>query len=341
MKSNKPKVYISKPVPPEVLAYLQEHCECRMWDGQGTASRQQLLAELSEVEGLLMTGVPINEELLDRAPKLRAVSTISVGYNHFDIEAMRARGVIGTHTPYVLDDTVADLVLALMLSAARRIPELDAFVKQGRWQRGQGLTDEDFFGFDVHHRTLGLIGMGRIGDAIAQRAVHGFGMQLLYHNRSRKPEAEERFQAVYCELDELLRRSDFVVMMTPLTPETTRMIRREHFDLMKPTAFFINASRGQTVDEAALFDALQSGSIRGAGLDVFDPELLGRIIRSSRCRTSSRCRISVRRRPPPVSIWPCSPHAILWQRFMASNRRTLYRNCSNRSSDNPKVRFSL
>ncbi|WP_372812806.1 2-hydroxyacid dehydrogenase [Paenibacillus sp.] len=272
MKTNKPKVYISKPVPSEVLAYLQEHCECRMWDGQGTASRQQLLAELSEVEGLLMTGVPINEELLDRAPKLRAVSTISVGYNHFDIEAMRARGVIGTHTPYVLDDTVADLVLALMLSAARRIPELDAFVKQGRWQRGQGLTDEDFFGFDVHHRTLGLIGMGRIGDAIAQRAVHGFGMQLLYHNRSRKPEAEERFQAVYCELDELLRRSDFVVMMTPLTPETTRMIRREHFDLMKPTAFFINASRGQTVDEAALFDALQSGSIRGAGLDVFDPE---------------------------------------------------------------------
>lgn len=272
MSANKPNVYISKPVPPEVLAYLQQHCECRMWDGQGNASRQKLLDELSDAEGLLTTGGPIDQELLDRAPKLRAVSTISVGYNQFDLEAMRARGVIGTHTPYVLDDTVADLVLALMLSAARRIPELDAFVKQGRWQRGKGLTDEDFFGFDVHHRTLGLIGMGRIGEAIAKRAVHGFGMKLLYHNRTRKPEAEARFQAEYCGLDELLGRSDFVVMMTPLTAETKKMIGRKHFDLMKPTAFFINASRGQTVDEAALIEALEDGRIRGAGLDVFDPE---------------------------------------------------------------------
>ncbi|MCP1308324.1 2-hydroxyacid dehydrogenase [Paenibacillus tyrfis] len=269
---SKPKIYISKAIPEPALAYLEQHCECRMWDGQGAASRQGLLAELHDVEGLLTTGGPINRELLDHAPKLRAVSSISVGYNHFDLEAMKARRVIGTNTPHVLDETVADLVLSLMLSAARRISELDAFVKQGRWQRGKGLTDEYFFGMDVHHQTLGIIGMGRIGEAIAKRAVDGFGMSLLYHNRSRKPETEERFGARYCSLDELLRESDFVVMMTPLTPETERMIRLEHFKMMKPTVFFINASRGKTVDEQALIQALQTGLIRGAGLDVFDPE---------------------------------------------------------------------
>lgn len=268
----KPKIYIAKPVEPEVLAYLEQHCDCNMWDGQGTASRQALLAELSDVEGLLATGVPINQELLDHAPKLKAVSSVSVGYNHYDIEAMKARGVLGTHTPTVLDDTVADLVLALMLSAARRVPELDAFVKQGKWQRGKGITDDMIFGLDVHHRTLGIIGMGRIGEAIAKRAVNGFGMELLYYNRSRRPEAEELYGAKYSSMEDLLQQSDFVVLMTPLTPETVHFIRKEHFDMMKPTAFFINASRGQTVDEQAMIEALESGRIRGAGLDVFDPE---------------------------------------------------------------------
>ncbi|AEI41572.1 D-isomer specific 2-hydroxyacid dehydrogenase NAD-binding protein [Paenibacillus mucilaginosus KNP414] len=268
----KPKVYISKQIPAQVLSYLEEYCECKMWDGSGGASRQGLLAELQDVEGLLTTGGPIDAELLQHAPKLRAVSSISVGYNHFDLDAMRTRGVLGMHTPYVLDDTVADLVLALMLASARRVPELDAFVKEGKWQRGRGLKEEDFFGMDVHHATIGILGMGRIGEAIAKRAVHGFDMELLYYNRTRKPEAEERFGAQYVTTEELLRRSDFVVLMTPLTAETKMYFRKEHFELMKPTAFFINASRGQTVDEAALIEALRSGRIRGAGLDVFDPE---------------------------------------------------------------------
>lgn len=268
----KPKVYITKKIPQEVLSYLEEHCECRMWDGQGTPSRQGLLEQLAEVEGLLTSGGPIDRELLAHAPRLRVVSSISVGYNHFDIEAMKERGVIGTNTPYVLDDTVADLVLALMLASARRIPELDAFVKQGNWQKGKGLTEEDLFGLDVHHATLGIIGMGRIGEAIAKRAVHGFDMNLLYYNRSRRPETEERFGARYCSLNELLEQSDFVVLMTPLTAETQKLIRKEHFERMKPSAFFINASRGQTMDEEALIEALQRGTIRGAGLDVFETE---------------------------------------------------------------------
>ncbi|MEK8128523.1 D-glycerate dehydrogenase [Paenibacillus filicis] len=269
---SKPTIYISKPIPAEVLSYLQEHAICKMWDGQGTASREQLLSELEGADGLLTPGSQIDRELLDRAPKLRAVSSISVGYNHFDLEAMGERRVVGTHTPYVLDDTVADLVLALMLSAARRIPELDAYVKRGEWQRGKKQAEDANFGLDVHHRTIGIIGMGRIGEAIAQRAVHGFGMKLHYYNRSRKPEAEQKYGAVYSTLEEVLKVSDFVVLMTPLTPESHHMIRKEHLALMKPSAFLINASRGQTVDEAALIEALQTGVIRGAGLDVFDPE---------------------------------------------------------------------
>lgn len=269
---SKPKVYIAKRVPDEVLAYVSQHCDCQMWDGQGAPSREGLLAQLAEADGLLTAGGAVDQELLDRAPRLRVVSSMSVGYNHFDLAAMAARGVIGTNTPYVLDDTVADLAFALILASARRVAELDSFVKGGGWRKGAGLTEESLFGMDVHHATLGIIGMGRIGEAIAKRAVHGFDMNLLYYNRSRRPETEQKFGARYVSLDELLAESDFIVLMTPLTPETTRLIRKEHFEKMKRTAFFINTSRGQTVDEEALIEALQSGLIRGAGLDVFDRE---------------------------------------------------------------------
>lgn len=272
MGGQKPKVYISKPIPAKVLEWLEAYCDCRMKDENVPSSRQGLLEAISDAEGLITTGGPIDQELLDAAPKLRAVSNISVGYNNFDIEAMRQRGVIGTHTPYVLDETVADTVLGLMLSVSRRIPELDRFVKEGRWKRGSGLKEEDLFGMDVHHRTLGIIGMGRIGEAIAKRAVHGFGMKLLYHNRSRRPDAEVQYGAMYVSLPELLQQSDFVVLMTPLTPKTMKLMGKEQFALMKPDAFFINASRGQTVDESALVEALLSGRIRGAGLDVFTQE---------------------------------------------------------------------
>ncbi|MFE5317445.1 2-hydroxyacid dehydrogenase [Paenibacillus sp. NPDC056579] len=262
---------ITRKLPDPVLSYLNEHLDCTVWEGKGSIPREELLRTIRDYEGLLLSAGPVNAELLEHAPSLKVVSSVSVGYNHFDIPEMRARGVIGTHTPYVLDDTVADLVLALMLSSSRRIAELDLFVKQGKWQRGS-VKEEELFGMDVHHATLGIIGMGRIGEAIAKRAVHGFDMNLLYYNRSRKPETEERFGATYCSVEELLRQSDFVVLMTPLTPETTRYIRKEHFEMMKPSAFFINASRGQTVDEQALIEALRSGTIRGAGLDVFEVE---------------------------------------------------------------------
>lgn len=265
----KPKVFIARKVPPEVEAYLEEHCDCSKWDQPKPIPRERLLESLGNAEGLLTSGGKIDAELLERAPLLRAVSTISVGYNNFDIEAMKARRILGTNTPGVLNETVADLILALMLSTARRVAELDKYVKDGRWKRGD---DEIFFGLDVHHKKLGIIGMGGIGEAVARRCRLGFGMEVLYHNRHRKPEAEAELQAEYRTLQQLLSESDFVVLMTPLTPETRGLIGQPEFALMKRTAVFINASRGATVDESALIRALKSGQIFGAGLDVFERE---------------------------------------------------------------------
>lgn len=265
----KPNIFIARSVPPEVEAYLEEHCTCTKWEQEGSIPRDKLLASLHDAEGLLISGGMIDAELLEHAPRLRAVSTISVGYNNFDIEAMKARKVLGTNTPDVLNDTVADLIFGLMLSVARRIPEMDRYVKEGSWKRGD---DQALFGLDVHHKKLGIIGMGNIGEAVARRAKFGFQMDIAYHNRSRKPEAESALAAEYLSLPELLQTSDFIVLMTPFTPDTKGLIGSKEFSLMKRTAIFVNASRGATVDEQAMLQALQEGSIFGAGLDVFERE---------------------------------------------------------------------
>jgi gluconate 2-dehydrogenase len=265
----KPHVYVAAPVPAEVEAYIAEYCEYRKWEGDEPIPREQLLKEIADVEGLLMVGGRIDSELLDHAPKLKVVSNVSVGYNNFDLAAMKERNVMGTNTPHVLDETVADLAFALILSTARRIPELDQYVKEGRWVNK---NDEWLFGVDVHGKTLGIIGLGRIGEAIARRAKYGFHMNVLYYNRRRKPEAEEQLGVTYSSLENLLQQSDFVVLMIPLTDETTHFMGREQFSLMKPSSIFINTSRGKTVDEAALIEALQERRIWGAGLDVFYDE---------------------------------------------------------------------
>src|SRR5690625_5037448 len=212
----------------------------------------------------------IDDELLNHAPRLKVVSNVSVGYNNFNVAAMKKRNVIGTNTPYVLDETVADLTFALILSTARRIPELDKLVKEGRWEPTK--DDHEFFGVDVHAKTLGIIGMGRIGEAIARRAKLGFHMDVMYHNRNRKHDIESQLEIVYRDFDDLLKQSDIVVLMTPLTDETYQLIGEREFQLMKKSAIFVNVSRGQTVDEQALIKALQKGEIYGAGLDVFEQE---------------------------------------------------------------------
>ncbi|WP_019120757.1 2-hydroxyacid dehydrogenase [Brevibacillus massiliensis] len=265
----KPHVFIAAKVPAEVEAYIAEHCRYRKWEGDEPISRDRLLKEIADAEGLLVVGGQIDSELLDRAPRLKVVSNISVGYNNMDWKAMKALGVMGTNTPYVLDETVADLAFALILSTARRVPELDRHVKKGKWRNS---SDEWLFGVDVHKKTLGIIGMGRIGEAIAVRGKYGFGMEVLYYNRRRKLDAEEKLGVSYRSLEDLLRQSDFVVLMIPLNEETRHFMGREQFALMKETAIFINTSRGKTVDEAALIEALREKRIWGAGLDVFAEE---------------------------------------------------------------------
>lgn len=265
----KPSVYIARELPNEVRAYLSEHCEIRSWTSEEPISSEQLAQEISDAEGLLVTGTTIDYKLLGSAPKLKVVSNLSVGYNNLDLEALKARNIIATHTPYVLDETVADLAFALILGTARRVAELDRYVKDGHWKKG---PDTELLGVDVHHAKLGIIGMGRIGEAIARRAKLGFLMDVVYYNRNRKPDVEEKLDISYESLNELLATSDYVLLMTPLTPQTKHLIGEAQFALMKSSAIFINVSRGETVDEQALVRALESKQIYGAGLDVYETE---------------------------------------------------------------------
>lgn len=202
---------------------------------------------------------------------MRAASTISVGYDNFDVDALTARKVALMHTPTVLTETVADTMMTLVLATARRAVEVAERVKKGEWQQSIG---PDWFGIDVHHKTMGIIGMGRIGLALAQRAHFGFSMPILYNARRHHAEAEERFNARYCDIDTLLAESDFVCLVLPLTDETHHLIGEKQFQAMKSTAVFINAGRGPVVDEQALIAALKAGEIHAAGLDVFEQEPL-------------------------------------------------------------------
>lgn len=266
---SRPKVFIAERIPEKIEQYIGGFCDYEKWDSEVKIPREILLEKLVDKDGLLITGNRIDNELLERAPRLKVVSNISVGYNNFDLEAMKNRGVLGTNTPFVLDDTVADLIFALMLSASRRIVELDKHVRENKWSPRD---DENLYGLDVHHATLGIIGMGRIGEAVARRAKLGFGMDVIYYNRNRKEEVEKNLGARYLEMDLLLQESDFIVLMTPLTKDTYHLIDKEQFNRMKNTAVFVNASRGQTVNEKALIEALQNKKIYAAGLDVYEVE---------------------------------------------------------------------
>jgi glyoxylate/hydroxypyruvate/2-ketogluconate reductase len=265
----KPKIFIAKPIPKEVEEYLANYVDYKIWEDSEPIPKERLLEEVKGVDGLITPKGVITREFLEHAPNLKIVSNIAVGYDAFDIAAMEERNVIGTHTPYVLDETVADLVFGLLISAARRIPELDSYVKEGNWNQ---TMDTSFFGVDIHHTTLGIIGLGRIGEKVVRRAALGFEMDVIYNNRSRRPDLEDKYGITYSEIPDLLQKSDYVLLMVPLTDESYHMMGEEEFNLMKSTAIFINCSRGKTVDEVALIKALKEGTIRGAGLDVFETE---------------------------------------------------------------------
>lgn len=265
----KPNVIIYKKVDPAVLDYIQESCEVVYLEELNQETYPPFYEALREAHGLIGSGLKVNKELLDQAPQLKIVSNISVGYDNLDLHELTARGIMATNTPDVLNDTVADTIMGLMLAASRRIPELDRYVKAGKWKASDS---ENLFGVDLHHKVLGIIGMGRIGTTIAKRAHCGFDMKILYHNRTRNEEVERIYDATFCSLEELCEQSDFVCLMVPLTPQTEKMIGENEFKRMKKSAIFINGSRGATVDEDALVRALQNGDILAAGTDVFVQE---------------------------------------------------------------------
>ena len=237
-------------------------------DAQGL---EQLRAALPHAHGLLGASLKLDAPLLDLATKLEAVASVSVGVDNYDIDYLTRRNIILTNTPDVLTETTADTGFALILASARRVVELAIKVRNGQWQKNIGAES---FGTDVHGKTLGIIGMGRIGEALAQRGHFGFGMPVIYHSNSPKPAVEARFNARYRSLSELLQEADFVCLTLPLTAQTEGLIGAEEFALMRPESIFINISRGKVVDEAALIKALQQGQIRAAGLDVFVREPL-------------------------------------------------------------------
>jgi len=226
---------------------------------------------LAEAHGIIGSGLAITPELLDAAPKLEVISTISVGYDNIPVDELTRRGIMLCNTPDVLTETTADTGFTLIMATARRVVELAEWVKADQWQASVGPA---LYGSDVHGKTLGMVGFGRIGQAVAKRGALGFGMKVLYSNASPKPALEQELGAVRRELDELLAESDFVCVTVPLTADTERLIGAQQFALMKRSAIFINIARGKVVDERALVSALENGVIKAAGLDVFEQEPL-------------------------------------------------------------------
>src|SRR5690625_4392742 len=248
---------------------LQEKYDIVFFEDYEYLDDANFVQVLKETSGIIGVELKVTKDLLDLAPKLKIVSNVSVGYDNLDIKELTRRNIMATNTPEVLTGTVADAVLGMILATARRIPELDNFVKNGEWKQYLQL---EHFGLDVHKKTVVIIGMGSIGEAIAKRCHAGFDMNILYYNRSRKHDIEDKFNAIYCNLDDLLKKSDFVVLMVPASPQNEKMIGKEEFGEMKMSAIFINGSRGQNIDESALYEALTNKQILAAGLDVFDTE---------------------------------------------------------------------
>ena len=267
MKSN---IYVTLPFFPESQAALAQHFQVTANPVNKVLLGENLIEPISKAEGVMCSVVDrIDEALLARCPNLKAVCNVGVGYNNIDVAACTQRGIMVTNTPGVLDESTADLAFALILAAARRLTEAEAWLRAGNWKEWDF---ELLIGADVHHATLGIVGMGRIGQAVARRA-RGFDMKVIYNNRRRlATDIETACQASFRPLDELLRESDFVLLQLPYTKETHHLIGARELGLMKSTAILVNVARGGVVDDTALVEALKRKTIAGAGLDVFENE---------------------------------------------------------------------
>jgi len=271
MTQIKPAVLVARAIFPEVLERLRQHFEVTSNDADELWSPQEFAQKLQGKAGVLTTGAErVGPELLAACPDLRIAANMAVGYNNFDVAAMTARGVQATNAPDVLTETTADFGFALLMATARRIAESEHYLRAGKWTRW---SYDMFAGAEVHGSTLGILGMGRIGQAIARRGALGFGMKVIYHNRSRLDAATEAAcKASYVSKEELLQTADHVMLVLPYTPENHHTIGAAEIARMKPTATLINIARGGIVDDAALAQALREQRIAAAGLDVFEGE---------------------------------------------------------------------
>jgi glyoxylate reductase len=263
----KPKVFVSRLIPEKGLSLVREFCDADIWQEELPPSRAELLAHVRETDGLLsLLTDKVDTELMDAAPRLKVISNMAVGVDNVDVAAATARRIPVGNTPGVLTDATADMTFALLMAAARRVVEGEKYVHEGRWKTW---NPQLLLGADLHGATLGIIGFGRIGQAVAKRA-QGFDLRVIYHDPTQKP----AFGATSVELEELLRQSDFISLHVPLTAETHHMINAETLGKMKSNAILVNASRGPVVDPQALYAALKSKHLFAAALDVTEPEPL-------------------------------------------------------------------
>ncbi|MFC1931995.1 2-hydroxyacid dehydrogenase [Chloroflexota bacterium] len=263
------KIFITRMVPQEAIDMLTPHAEIDIWEDEDTPPREELLRRIADIDGLLLWGVDdIDSAAMDAAPNLKVIANIAVGYNNIDIEAATRRGIRVSNTPGVVTETTADLAFGLLLSIARRITETNNLTLKGGWKMWGPM---DMLGQDVHHKTLGIVGMGRIGSAIAKRAS-GFSMKVVYHDAIRRTDEAELGVEYIDDIPTLLGMSDFITLHVPLMKETRHLIGAKEFSLMKPTAILINASRGGVVDQKALYEALKKKKIWGAAIDVTEEE---------------------------------------------------------------------
>ena len=270
---SKPYILIARAVFPEIIARLEQHFEVESNQPDETWTKAELIRRLQGKAGAFTTGGDrIDADVLAACPDLKICANMAVGYNNFDLDAMTAAGVLATNAPDVLTETTADFGFALLMATARRITESEHFLRAGKWTKW---SYDMFAGSDIHGATLGILGMGRIGQGIAKRGALGFGMKVIYHNRSRLDAAlEAECKASYVGKEELLKTADHLVLVLPYSPASHHAIGAAELSLMKPTATLVNIARGGIVDDAALAVALRNKTIAAAGLDVFEGEPL-------------------------------------------------------------------
>lgn len=267
----KQKVVVFSQIDADIQNKLEQHYDVAYIQPKLGDVNRQLLQEVQDADGMIGAGRLLNRNNLATATRLKVISSVSVGYDNYELDYLNEKNIYLSHTPHVLTETTADLAFTLLMSAARKVAYLDHWTKQGQWQRTVG---EAQFGLDIFGKTLGIIGLGHIGAAVARRGFYGFNMNILYHNRREKPELAQGLNAQYSDLDELLQRSDFVVIAVDLNADSKALIAAAELEKMQPHAVLVNISRGSVIDEQALIDALKAKQIFAAGLDVYQKEPL-------------------------------------------------------------------